>query len=115
MPNRRRHSAISIPAQATPASRAGCIQARLGADFPFGSDGCKVRVMTISRLFASILALVATGLALSGCTTTSYTCSGGTCTVTLSGPGASAEVESACYTVDLLEAYGTHDSFYLFT
>lgn len=46
-----------------------------------------------NRRSVSHLALVAgAALAIAGCTTTTYNCSGSTCEVTLSGPGASTEL-----------------------
>lgn len=48
------------------------------------------------RTALTAVAVVTFGLAgLTGCTSTSYSCSGGSCSITLKGEGASTEIEPA--------------------
>lgn len=68
----------------SPAPRAGVTAGRAHATMD---------AMRASRLALSAVALGAALIGLSGCTSTSYSCSDGSCSITLKGEGASTEID----------------------
>ncbi len=67
--------------------------------------------MNTKRIALGAATLLAAGIAITGCTTTSYTCNNDECTVTLNGSGASTDVGSSGYTVELEGADGDTANF----
>lgn len=60
--------------------------------------------MTRARVLLAVPALALAAASLTGCTTSSYSCSNGACTVTLSGAGAETEINNDTVTVTLVGA-----------